>query len=266
MQRNMPLLLKIAILDALCVQCPSDQQSRASAVKLCVALAPRGDHFAVRNEKEKDKGCLPRHACAFLTRCTSVCQVAAARGHSRAVAMNALSPGFSPDALPGWTPPSGAASGTESSSISTTETDTQTQTSGGEHRESTSLRAPAPALLPGSATFEGAPPWMREGGGHAPPGEGAAAAAAERWQTRTTEMQSADAARREERRRRTREEAEAEANKRLEEHARRMFYVGFAALPFVWLMSVAYFWKELKSPDSNPNIKKRTWRFGALHS
>lgn len=52
------------------------------------------------------------------------------------------------------------------------------------------------------------------------------------------------------------ERKEKEAAQHLEDTARKMFYGGFFALPFLWLVSLIYFHKEHKAADANENIKK----------
>lgn len=105
----------------------------------------------------------------------------------------------------------------------------------------------------------GVAPWERTGVAVAAPGGTTAQAAAQRWQDAASQMETEEAARRAQRaeaRRIKEEERKQEAAKKLEDTARRMYYLGFALLPLVWLVNLAYFRKELKSDSSNPAIKK----------
>jgi hypothetical protein len=106
-------------------------------------------------------------------------------------------------------------------------------------------------IIPIEKPKGGAAPWERAGAGHAAPTEADAQAKARRWEAAAAEMAAGDLAsvaareaRREERQRRKDEAARA-AEQKLEDTARRMYLMGFAALPFVWLVSVLYFWREL---------------------
>lgn len=117
-------------------------------------------------------------------------------------------------------------------------------------------------IIPQAPPTDGAAPWERAGGGHHAPDDPAAQARARKWQEVAGEMSAADAevsqarAERQAARARKKEEAAAKAAQNLEDTAVRMFRIGFAALPFVWLVSLLYFRKEMKNPEANPRIKK----------
>lgn len=124
--------------------------------------------------------------------------------------------------------------------------------------------APAPAA-------GGAAPWEREGASHRSPDDPESRARAERWKRRAGEDGEGgeggdDRGNREDRQRRAEErrarrkereeQKEAERIKSLEQNARRMYLLGFFALPLLWLVSVLYFHKDYKSAEPNPVIKR----------
>lgn len=53
-----------------------------------------------------------------------------------------------------------------------------------------------------------------------------------------------------------RQEAARKAAEKLEKTARRMYIVGFFALPLVWLVGLLYFHKEHKQAEGSQAIKK----------
>jgi Presenilin enhancer-2 subunit of gamma secretase len=106
-------------------------------------------------------------------------------------------------------------------------------------------------IIPAAPKKGGAAPWERAGGGHAAPDDPDAQARARHWQSAAAQLTAVDEAaaaarevRREERRVK-KEEAERKAAEKLERTARRLYLVGFAALPFVWIVNIMYFWNEL---------------------
>lgn len=121
-------------------------------------------------------------------------------------------------------------------------------------------------LLAGRIRRVEAAPWEREGAGLHSPDDPQAREAAQRWSAAVATMDANERdtevarVRREEARRHRREDEEAANAKKLENNAKRMFLIGFAGLPFVWLVSVLYFREELRNENANPNIKKRTYR------
>jgi Presenilin enhancer-2 subunit of gamma secretase len=111
-------------------------------------------------------------------------------------------------------------------------------------RRAREKRAHQPPSAPSAA------PWERAGASLSPPGGAEAQAAAARWTARAaadTRAAEAERAARREARRARREAAKVAAAVKLAATARRLFFVGFAALPFVWLVNVIYFWGELKN-------------------
>lgn len=59
-------------------------------------------------------------------------------------------------------------------------------------------------------------------------------------------------------RRKKRDEERAAAHKaELESSARKMFWIGCLACPLVFLLQIAYYWKEFRDKNANPVI--RTW-------
>lgn len=61
---------------------------------------------------------------------------------------------------------------------------------------------------------------------------------------------------RRQRKERERQEAAQKAIENLENKARRMYIVGFFALPLVWLVGLLYFHKEHKQVEGSEAIKK----------
>lgn len=125
-------------------------------------------------------------------------------------------------------------------------------------------------IIPIAAPTEGgAAPWEREGASHRAPQDPESRAKAERWKERAAEegedvsdtpANIEERRRRAERRKARKKEkeiiAEAKRVEALEKNARRMFLLGFFALPLLWLVSLFYFHKDYKSADPNPVIKK----------
>lgn len=60
------------------------------------------------------------------------------------------------------------------------------------------------------------------------------------------------------RRRQRQLDAEAQHLKQLEDDARKLYIYGFFALPFLWLVSIIYFWDEQKDENASPVIKTCT--------
>lgn len=61
-----------------------------------------------------------------------------------------------------------------------------------------------------------------------------------------------------ERRRQRQLDAEAQHLQQLEDDARTLYIYGFFALPFLWLVSIIYFWDEQKDENASPVIKSCT--------
>lgn len=110
----------------------------------------------------------------------------------------------------------------------------------------------------------GGAPWEREGAGLHSPDDPQSRQAAQRWATAAATVEAnerdAEAARlqREQARRQRREDADRANAQKLEDTSKRMLLIGFAGLPFVWLVSLIYFREEVRNPEANPKIKKST--------
>lgn len=105
----------------------------------------------------------------------------------------------------------------------------------------------------------GAAPWERAG---APAAPADAAEIAGKWRAAAEGLEAEQnaknerRAKRHEERKKAKEDAARALEEQLETTAKRMFYIGFFALPLVWLVSILYFRKEHKACDANPVIKK----------
>lgn len=110
----------------------------------------------------------------------------------------------------------------------------------------------------------GAAPWERQGAEHRSPDDPESRAKADKWKKRAAaaELEGDDDTHVDSRRRRAaerrakKEEVEAARVKQLEKNARRMYFLGFFALPLLWLVSLLYFHADYKSAEPNPVIKK----------
>lgn len=120
-------------------------------------------------------------------------------------------------------------------------------------------------IIPREPPQGGAAPWERQGASHRGPDDPESRAKAEKWQKRAAaeeDENGEDDGHVDRRRRRAaerkakKEEAEAAQVKTLETNARRMYWLGFFALPLLWLVSVLYFHTDYKSADPNPVIRK----------
>jgi Presenilin enhancer-2 subunit of gamma secretase len=123
------------------------------------------------------------------------------------------------------------------------------------HELETAARAARTARAVPAPSAPSSAPWEREGAGLSPPDAPEARAAATRWAARgDADARAAAAARAERRAARAarKEAAQIAAAEKLAATAKRLFWVGLAALPFVWLVNVMYFWEELREDKGTP--------------
>lgn len=128
----------------------------------------------------------------------------------------------------------------------------------------TMTSAPSPNSRSHPPQARGIPPWERNSA-LPNPNDPQTQAQAERWHKAAANF---DTHQRHEHRRRRRAERTAarrqrereEMQQNLEANARRMYYIGFCFLPLVWLITLIYFYREHRTPDASPIIKKCTLR------